>query len=224
VRDVHQGGVEVPKHRLQPKNFSSSSNAHRWAAIQPHVTGRSVLDLGCATGHWRDEWMHARIAKVATELVGVDVDAEMCAAVRAKGFDIVQGDAEDFDLGRTFDVVVAGELIEHLGNVGGMITSVKRHLAPGGSFVLTTPNPFASSNFVYRLGRSPVRINKDHTCWFCEDTLRQLFDRYDLDVEVRYLPHDTPGRVRAAAAKLSRIGLPDRLKWNQLFAVARARA
>jgi SAM-dependent methyltransferase len=216
--------VEVPKHRLQPKNFSSSSNIHRWQAIEPIVIGRSVLDLGCATGHWRDEWMHARIAAVATEIVGLDVDADLCDAVRAKGFDIMQADAEDFDLGRTFDVVVAGELIEHLGNVGGMLSSVRRHLAPGGAFIVTTPNPFASSNFVYRLGRSTVRINKDHTCWFCEDTLRQLFDRYDLDVDVRYLPHETPGRMRSLAAKATRIGLPDRLKWNQIFAVARARS
>jgi SAM-dependent methyltransferase len=223
MRDVHQGGPDQARHPLQPKTFSKGNHEHRWNAIRPLVTGKRVLDLGCATGHWRPDWMHARIAGVADELVGADIDAKMCAAVREKGFDIIQADAEDFDLGRRFDVVVAGELIEHLGCVGGMLESVKRHLAPGGIFIITTPNPFAISNFVYRLGTSKVRVNRDHTCWYCEDTLHQLLDRFDYDVEIRYLPHETPGSVRRIAARVARTGLPLRLKWSQMFAVATPR-
>ena len=59
---------------------------------------------------------------------------------------------QNFDLGRTFDTVFAGELIEHLGNVDGFLSSARRHLEPGGQLVLTTPNVFYVGNFVYRWG------------------------------------------------------------------------
>jgi SAM-dependent methyltransferase len=223
VRDVFQGGGEQARNPLQPKTFSGGSLDHRWRAIAPFVAGRSVLDLGCATGHWRDDWLHARIAGAASEVLGVDIDPTLCEQVKEKGFDVVLADAEELHLDRRFEVVHAGELIEHLGSPGALLESVKRHLAPGGVFLLTTPNAFGIANFVYRLGNRSVRMNRDHVCWYCEDTLRQLFDRYGYEVEVRFLAHETPGRVRRAAARVSRVGLPDRLRWNRLFAIATPR-
>ena len=51
------------------------------------------------------------------------------------------GDAEHFALDRQFDTIVAGDLIEHLGNVEGFLKSVMGCLAPGGKLVIQTPNP-----------------------------------------------------------------------------------
>ena len=105
----------------------------------------------------------------------------------------------------------------------GLLDTARAHLKPGGRLVLTTPNAFAVSNFVYRIGGRP-RVNAEHTCWFCEDTIATLLERHGFEVEdVSYLKHTTPGRVRAAVAGLVRSVLPERLAQNTLLAVARAR-
>ena len=69
-----------------------------------------------------------------------------------------------------------------------------RHLRREGTLVLTTPNAFALSNFVYRWGGRAL-INHEHTCWFCEDTLKCLLRRCNFEVtEIRYVAHRTPGK------------------------------
>ena len=100
----------------------------------------------------------------------------------------------------------AGEIIEHLSCAGGFLDAARRHLEPGGRLVITTPNAFAVSNFVYRIGGRP-RINKGHTCWYDEVTLSQLLRRHGYEVEeVSYLAHRTPGRGRALAGGRGAIG------------------
>ena len=128
-----------------------------------------MLDVGAGSGIDRPDWMHAAVASVATETVGVELDAKLAARARERGFDVVAADAQTLDLGRTFDVVWAGELIEHLSCAGGFLDAARRHLEPGGRLVLTTPNAFAVSNFVYRIGGRPagqqgshVLVRRDH--------------------------------------------------------------
>ena len=185
------------------------------------MRGRSVLDLGCASGWRRSDWFHRLLSTETRELVGVDLDADAVAAATEQGFDVVVGDAQDLDLGRTFDVVHAGELIEHLDDPRAFLASVRRHLRPDSLLVLTTPNVFCVTNTLYRLG-GRAAIHQDHVCWYCEDTLRHLLERHGFEVvEVRYLRHETPGRLRSALSRLVRFALPDRLAWNSLLAVAR---
>lgn len=208
-------------HALQPKSWTSAGHRHRDERIGGYLRGRRALDLGCVSGEKKGLWLHAELASVAS-VVGLDLNAAKVQRANEKwGTDVRVGDAQSFDLGETFDVIHAGELIEHLDNPGGMLSSAAKHLEPGGLLVLTTPNPFAFSNFVYRIGGKP-KVNREHTCWFCEDTIRSLLGRFDFEVvEVDYLPHDTPGRVRAFVARAVRVVLPRRLKWNTLLVVAR---
>ena len=133
-----------------------------------------MLDVGAGSGIDRPDWMHALVASVATEVVGIELDHEARRARSRTG--IRRGrrpTPRTFDLGRSFEVVWAGEIIEHLSCAGGFLDAARRHLAPGGRLVITTPNAFAVSNFVYRIGGRP-RINKGHTCWYDEVTLSQL--------------------------------------------------
>jgi len=206
-------------HWLQP-DWSSSTYADRVEAIAPMLTGQNVLDIGAASGLNRPDWVHAGIARVASRVVGIDIDAERVAAARARGYDLRLVNAEGFDLGERFDVVFAGELIEHLADFSSFLKGARAHLKPGGRLVLTTPNVFALSNFIYRFG-GKARIHQEHTCWFCEDTLTALLKREGFVVEtVRYLPHQTPGRARALAAGAVRMLLPERLAWRTILVSA----
>ncbi len=206
---------------LQPKRFTAGSFLERGDKIRPFVEGRTVLDLGCASAFGRPDWMHAQLTNMASRVVGVDLDADVVPRICAEGYDVRQGDAENLDLGEQFDIVFAGELIEHLERFPDFFDSVRRHLTPGGKLILTTPNPFALSCFVYRLSKD-VWVNADHTCWFCEHTLPQLAARSDFEVEqISYIGHPTPGKVRRIVANAVRAPLPDRLSWGTMLAVAK---
>jgi len=129
-------------------------------------------------------------------------------------------DAQDFDLQRTFDTVFAGEIIEHLDNVHGFLTSVRRHLEPGGRFVLTTPNVFYVGGFVYRWG-GHGQVHPEHTCWFCEDTLRRILEVNGFPrVEISFSGHASPTSLRRAATFAAQHLLPPRLAMDTLIAVA----
>ena len=83
--------------------------------------------------------MHDRIREVATSIKGFDWDSKLVERATNEGWEMTLGDAQSFDLGERFDVLWAGELIEHLSNPGGFLDSALRHLAPSGRLVLTTP-------------------------------------------------------------------------------------
>jgi SAM-dependent methyltransferase len=219
-----RAGGRRGRHPLQPSSWGAGSHLERFAQVRRHVEGATVLDVGAGSGVGRSDWMHALVAGAAASALGVELDPDLAARARARGFDVVEGDAEALCLDRTFDVVFAGELVEHLSNPGRFLDAARRHLAPGGRLVLTTPNAFAVSNFVYRVGGRP-RVNRGHVCWYDETTLGQLLDRHGYEVvEVAYLPHRTPGRVRSVLARLVRATLPRHLAENTLLVVASPRA
>ena len=207
-------------HFLQPSWSNPAAFEKRIAQLVPYVEGKSLLDVGCTSAFGRPDWIHGALARAANRCVGVDIDPESVARIADAGYDVRLGDAEVLDLDEQFDVVHAGELIEHLDNPHAFLQAVKARIAPDGILVLTTPNVFAVSNFVYRFGGSP-KVNADHTCWYCEDTLGQLLERNGYEVSVvEYLEHDTPGRGRAYITQALRQVLPRRLAWNTLLVVA----
>lgn len=119
--------------------------ADRFAWIIKQCSGRRVLDVGACgvkRRHIGDPrmWVHAAIAEAASSAVGIDINKEMVEFVRRHGYDVRIGDAENFDLNETFDVVHAGSLIEHLSNPGIFLDCAREHLNDGGRLVLTTPN------------------------------------------------------------------------------------
>lgn len=79
----------------------------------------------------------------ASHLTGVELDPTRAHALRDKGYTVITGNAEDVRINEQFDVVVAGDLIEHINNVGLFLSTVKMHLAPDGMFVFNTPNAYA---------------------------------------------------------------------------------
>lgn len=208
------------RHALQPSWSNADAHRARFEQLRHHFTGRSVLDLGCASGWRRPDWFHGLIAGEASELVGLDVDERAVRELERRGYRAIVADATDFDLGRTFDVVHAGELIEHLDDAHGFLASVRRHLRSDSRLVLTTPNAFCVSNFVYRFG-AKASLHREHVAWYCEDTLTHLLERNGMRVgEIGFLRHETPRGWRSVASRVVRSALPPRLAWNTLFAVA----
>src|SRR5207248_1367135 len=114
--------------------------------------GRRVLDLGCRYGAL------TRTYAEGNEVVGVDVDREALQEAAKLGIETRWADVDEalpFP-GASFDVVVAGELLEHVRDPERLMGEVSRLLRPGGTFVGSVPNAFRLKNRLrFLLGRKP---------------------------------------------------------------------
>jgi SAM-dependent methyltransferase len=192
-------------HRAPPARL-----VDRLAALRTLVRDRRVIDLGFVDeGQMRAKvgrgtWLHEVVADAARGIVGVDADVAGVEQARALGFEAYAADVEDDDsvasLGlEPADVVLAGELIEHLDRPGPFLDAVKQLLAPGGSLVLTTPNAHALTNVLGALtGRELV--NPDHVAWFSWRTLATLLSRHGYrvaSIDYYRFPHVESGAPAA---------------------------
>lgn len=146
-----------------------------WVARQ--VRGKDVLDVGPCGFTWkpdpewiRREWIHAIIKENAKSVLGIDISKKGIEWARRFGYnDIIYGNAENFSLGRKFDVIFAGELIEHLSNPGLFLRCAKKHLRKGGKLVLTTPNARHPQRWMRDKAMSP-----NHLQLYTMQILKQL--------------------------------------------------
>lgn len=212
-------------HFLQPKwgdnPWGGGSLRDRFEVVLPLIEGESVLDVGCASRYGMADWLHGLLVEQFPDVVGIDINESTIKELEETGFNAQFADAQDFDLGRTFETVFAGEIIEHLDNVHGFLTSIRRHLEPGGKLVLTTPNVFYVGGFVYRWG-GHGQVHPEHTCWFCEDTLRRVLHVNGFsNVEISFSGHTSLTPIRKAATFITQKLLPPRLALDTLIAVAR---
>lgn len=161
----------------------------RFAAIEPYVRGKAVLDVGCVDARpdgrrkYKSTGLHIFLNERARELMGVDCDSEGIQSMKEDGYNCAYADAETMNLERKFDCIVAGEVIEHLSNPGFFLENMRRHLADGGFLILTTPNAFGIVNFYRILTKNAVKVHGGHTCWYDQVTITQLLLRHCFSVK-----------------------------------------
>ncbi len=84
----------------------------------------------------------------------------------------------DFADGMAFDVIFAGEIIEHVYHDDRFLEQIRKILAPGGVLALTTPNLFFFVNrLVMPFGRMPFfSWTRFHYHFYSPPTLRKLLE------------------------------------------------
>lgn len=132
-------------HRLNPARLGyirAAVDAH-WGGDSASFTplaGKTGIDVGCGAGLLTEP-----LARLGARMTGVDAAPENAGAARihaaATGLDIdyIAGGIEGLS-GRTFDLVVSMEVIEHVADPAGFVGALADALAPGGLMVLSTPN------------------------------------------------------------------------------------
>ncbi|MBK8019903.1 MAG: class I SAM-dependent methyltransferase [Chloroflexi bacterium] len=199
--------------------------------ILKHVQGPKVLDVGC-TGHvvkFGDPgWLHGRLRDQFKDVSGVDISESNLKMLQDHGYDNLHlASAENFELPDRFNTVVAGELIEHLSNPGMFLDTAKKHLAPGGRIIISTPYAFSLLYFFYAFFKYPKTCqNEEHAVWFCLQTMKSLTERAGLKIDhvemlEDYDPNDPSGTYRTFVNLISifRPIIPARLRKNVMLFV-----
>src|SRR6058998_1328936 len=137
--------------------------------------GRHVLDLGCRDGALTQAYAGEN------EIVGVDADREALAEAEKLGIETRWADLDDalpFENG-SFDVVVAGELLEHLRDPRRLVDEARRVLRPGGTFVASVPNAYRLKNRLRFLVGRKVEDDPTHLQLFSSDDVRALLTGFE---------------------------------------------
>ncbi len=135
-----------------------------------HRTGSPILEVGCGTGR-----VLIPLAEAGYTVTGVDISAAMLERARAKveaagltdRVTLVQGDARDLDLGRTFALIIyaANSFMHHASQDEQLrvLERLRDHLKPGGLLILDLFNPD-----IHMLARQEGRVELVKT-WQEED-------------------------------------------------------
>jgi methionine biosynthesis protein MetW len=99
----------------------------------------AVLDIGCGNGA-----MLAEIQKHgAWTLCGVETSRSAVSIAQGRGLDVHlsngEGDLRTLLGGRSFDLVILVEVIEHVFDPRGLLEEARSLLGPGGRLLVTTP-------------------------------------------------------------------------------------
>ena len=149
--------------------------------------GAILVDVGCGAGllapHVDPAWCH----------VGVDLVSSALGQAAAHGVAAVRADAARLPLpDACADVVVAGEVLEHVEDLEGVVAEVARVCRPGGRVVLDTIAATRRARLLYvtvmeRLpGGPPPRLH-DPALFVDPARLRRLFARHGVRVQTRGL-------------------------------------
>ena len=167
----------------------------RMRNILPYIKERTVLDIGCYSdivNHDNEEswiekgWIHGFLKKYASEVVGIDIIQDNVNALNEKGFQVYCQSADSFKLNKKFDVIFAGDVIEHLSNPGLFLDRAREHLKSDGWLIITTPNIFCLTykiGGILRLRNNDLSVNKEHTAFFSPSVLQTLLERHGFEIK-----------------------------------------
>ncbi len=172
----------------------------RYSFVLDRVAGRRVMSVGL--GGQVDETAYsydlrrrelqgtfsAAVAAAAAHTTFVDVVPEALDAYRS----VIDAEYWLVDItaapdgwpagfrDERFDVIVLGEVLEHLPNPGAALVNLQEVLAPGGSFLITVPNAFDLSRFG-RLAFGNERVHPEHVAYYSTSTLQRLLRECGLE-------------------------------------------
>jgi 2-polyprenyl-3-methyl-5-hydroxy-6-metoxy-1,4-benzoquinol methylase len=146
--------------------------------------GKDVLDIGSIGQSSKYSLWNLLLDAGAKSLVGIDLpDAEDTArkdfsvvetAIPRAG-NIVFGNMETYQFARQFDLIVAGDVLEHVDNQGLFLANIKKHLKSDGLFVVSTPNA--------KWFTAILKPNPTHALWHDKYTLTAVLKRVGFEVQ-----------------------------------------
>ena len=165
-------------HAYVPLNEHAHSGHAKLLALVG--SGKRVLDVGCSSGY-----LARPLVAQGCAVVGLELDPDAAAEARKVCEEVLVGNVETMELPfepESFDVVLCGDLVEHLRDPEAFLRRVRPLLRKDGKLVLTTPNV---ANWAMRLGLLVGRwrytergiLDRTHTHLFTRATLVETLER-----------------------------------------------
>jgi len=133
-RDYYEALWQLLPEGLEPSDFA----LRRRFLLERVRSGERVLDVGCGEGRFA-----AELVRAGARVVGIDVAEEPLRRARAREQQLdlrIVDDGAPWELeDASFDVVWAGEVIEHVADTAAWLSEVRRVLRSGGSLLVSTP-------------------------------------------------------------------------------------
>ena len=144
--------------------------------------GKSVLDIGIVEhGHkyWDStSWMHRYLHKSADKCLGIDIDENGISNLKKRGYSVQVANAtSDIFLGSTFDVIVAGEVLEHISRLESFFDFCSRHAHAETKLLLSSPNPHYIWHMCKVLREGMCMQNAEHVAWLSPINILELCRR-----------------------------------------------
>jgi 2-polyprenyl-3-methyl-5-hydroxy-6-metoxy-1,4-benzoquinol methylase len=164
---------------------------------------QQVLDVGCGEGYFA-----TALLRYGAEVVAIDVAEEPLRRARARHPDLDVRLAEPeaalpFE-DSSFDVVWAGEVIEHVADTSRWLSEVRRVLRSGGLVLLSTPDHGPLSRLWMALSRSAFEARldprSDHLRFYTRRALADLLVDFGFEDVVVVGAGGLPGARRVLLA------------------------
>jgi len=155
--------------------------ADRVIFILQRCFDKTVLDIGCIGD------LHKNIEEVAKEVWGIDKDDSdiknywKIDIEKDPTFPVLIREVHN-KVEKAFDVIICGEILEHLSNPGFFLEHLKHFECP---IIITVPNAFAIGSEGW-LRKGKECVNDEHVAWYSYYTLKNLVERYGYKVEEFY--------------------------------------
>jgi ubiquinone/menaquinone biosynthesis C-methylase UbiE len=175
--------MKLPKLKYVP--------VHDWLVNQ--CNNKTVLHLGCAgdalLSYGAEASVQYKLLKVAKKVWGVELNPDSLNQIKQWCPESPNDDSiryftgnverlEELNINQTFDVIVAGAIIEHLSNPGLMLTGLKRFCNSNTIILISTPHVWGVLQFMRVLVYRNEAVNPEHTCWYSIPTITELTSRY----------------------------------------------
>jgi len=170
--ETYYGGSEIgysqTNYRDQERTLRLTFRLLMRNLAKRHLTGGSLLEIGCGFGYLLDE-----AKDYFSFRAGTDFSEQALLEARKFCDTLFRGGVESVPLEERYDCIIANQVIEHVYAPREFLASLLRLVKPGGAIVVATPN--MNSPLRYLLGRKwPSFKIPEHVIYFDSKRLAEL--------------------------------------------------
>lgn len=148
-----------------------------------------ATDKGSIIGHV----LHKTMMTIAKSVIGLDIDRDGIEKAKKEGIQNIFycnveniGDIKMSSFRKEFDIILAGEIIEHLSNPGLFLENIKGFFSSKTEMIITTPNALCLHRYIYTFFTGYERVHPEHMCYFSYNTLKELLVRHGFIIKETY--------------------------------------
>lgn len=155
--------IEFTGERVLPGQVNDdlwAEHMARYAFAARYAAGKKTLDLGCGAGYGARE-----LAQTASHVTALDVSPEAIAYAKetfaSPAVDFIAASATQVPgEGQDYGLITAFEVIEHIEDWRDLLKEARRLLAPGGLFLVSTPNKLYYTESRAEHGPNPFHVHE----------------------------------------------------------------